>query len=97
MSDFYSFQFHEGPIKTVACAWVWCVHGWFQFHEGPIKTMTTSKHIYIYESFNSMKVRLKLEADEAERVYLPFQFHEGPIKTYAIAYEDYTTPAVSIP
>ena len=70
-----TFQFHEGPIKTVICHIILFCPCLFQFHEGPIKTVQSTAFVFCYLCFNSMKVRLK----------------------HAVAYEDYTTPAVSIP
>ena len=78
------FQFHEGPIKTIESDDRTIRFSRFQFHEGPIKTMQLidSSHAALM-SFNSMKVRLKL--DNSEKDFLRdklFQFHEGPIKTF---------------
>ena len=53
----------------------------FQFHKGTIKTKEFLKKIGYLESFNSIKVRLKLCKDGWKNVENPFQFHKGTIKT----------------
>ena len=57
--DFNTFQFHEGPIKTVRSAIDNVSGKVFQFHEGPIKTVRTKFGGLSVPRFNSMKVRLK--------------------------------------
>ena len=54
----------------------------FQFHEGPIKTAESTPNQISRTSFNSMKVRLKLNKPTImNQCFFMFQFHEGPIKT----------------
>ena len=57
----------------------------FQFHKGTIKTKNGSLvGIGRIIDFNSIKVRLKLGAnDEALKLY-GFQFHKGTIKTLLV-------------
>ena len=55
------FQFHEGPIKTRTNYYLCLLLSLFQFHEGPIKTPIDFAISCTSLSFNSMKVRLKLE------------------------------------
>ena len=54
-----TFQFHEGPIKTLGYESVDPRLLLFQFHEGPIKTLTIHLPNFALYGFNSMKVRLK--------------------------------------
>ena len=39
----YSFQFHEGPIKTAIKGNNDALTTLFQFHEGPIKTISPTE------------------------------------------------------
>ena len=64
----------------------------FQFHEGPIKTHRTGKMRRYGFSFNSMKVRLKLDFEAREHGLIMFQFHEGPIKTDSLVLGNFFTP-----
>ena len=75
------FQFHEGPIKTTKRYQSFAELWWFQFHEGPIKTTKKREEKLYKTSFNSMKVRLKLQPLNPWLYTAVFQFHEGPIKT----------------
>ena len=59
MLGLMKFQFHEGPIKTVAAADFDKFTKEFQFHEGPIKTHIIGRIVPHLVCFNSMKVRLK--------------------------------------
>ena len=56
------FQFHEGPIKTGEFLKSFVPSLLFQFHEGPIKTVVENLTLKCVSSFNSMKVRLKLDS-----------------------------------
>ena len=47
-------------------------------------------------SFNSIKVRLKLDKSFTELRVIRFQFHKGPIKARAFLYEN-SRECVSIP
>ena len=54
----------------------------FQFHKGTIKTNVNVDRYATYHSFNSIKVRLKLEpVQQLCPCVQEFQFHKGTIKT----------------
>ncbi|GEM_PF-1407477 len=46
-----------------------------------LKLVATVARCTLCFGFNSMKVRLKLEAAKVATPWEKFQFHEGPIKT----------------
>ena len=61
----------------------------FQFHKGTIKTNHTARALSRMSYFNSIKVRLKPNAQVMRlNSVLGFQFHKGTIKTR----EDYFQP-----
>ena len=57
------FQFHKGAIKSHAVKMLMSLGYRFQFHKGAIKSL--AKYVVKnseYQSFNSIKVRLKVHA-----------------------------------
>ena len=76
------FQFHKGTIKTTSSSSNDNKNILFQFHKGTIKTVYFRAYRGNIPSFNSIKVRLKLDADNYPDEYHVFQFHKGTIKTY---------------
>ncbi len=56
---FAEFQFHIGAIKSEVKNILISLLLWFQFHIGAIKSIIYFTIKYIYESFNSILVRLK--------------------------------------
>ena len=68
----------------------------FQFHKGTIKTLMVLNNQYYNNSFNSIKVRLKLYDFCLGRKLPLFQFHKGTIKTVDGAFNSVLS-SVSIP
>ena len=76
------FQFHKGSIKTKGEVTMIFNRYMFQFHKGSIKTAYAPRNRTSPSSFNSIKVRLRLEiGDKVSNQSHMFQFHKGSIKT----------------
>ena len=76
------FQFHEGPIKTIAKLYPRSLVSSFNSMKVRLKQLDQLVKQGELTGFNSMKVRLKqVDNSFTDLRVIRFQFHEGPIKT----------------
>ena len=54
----------------------------FQFHKGTIRTQPTRVKPCRPTNFNSIKVQLELDSEDAFQNLKKFQFHKGTIRTH---------------
>ena len=75
------FQFHKGTIRTDNSPHTKTLYREFQFHKGTIRTRRRRCAPMLEMNFNSIKVRLELEALVSAATSIVFQFHKGTIRT----------------
>ena len=82
---FTGFQFHKGAIRTYTAYRLNSPRKRFQFHKGAIRTNILINHdSRDLNHFNSIKVRLELNANTYPDSYVSFQFHKGAIRTLCV-------------
>ena len=91
-----AFQFHKGAIRTNLCFILLLFMPEFQFHKGAIRTHLMLASAIEQLHFNSIKVRLELDARACCSSSVPFQFHKGAIRTRLQCLQGYLRP-ISIP